>query len=218
MTLPHWIWSSQVLISSGPACKEPLVTSEILHVSLCSLIGPSYFTCSYHQAQPIQTYRLPVRYHHLVDALSLGISTAGTHTITLISEQALVASEILSEEMKKTWSKLDYTHIIRLIRRKVKLSPSLATSATLTANTNDTCIDFSGYNHISPTSTTTMATSNYFAAPHSIQPLPQAMHNGLIGVGICGLASFLSTLTLFSFLVYRIFTWRAHYKTFLGYN
>ena len=63
-----------------------------------------------------------------------------------------------------------------------------------------------------------MATSNYFAAPHSIQPLPQAMHNGLIGVGICGLASFLSTLTLFSFLVYRISTWRAHYKTFLGYN
>jgi hypothetical protein len=63
-----------------------------------------------------------------------------------------------------------------------------------------------------------MATSSYFAAPHSIQPLPRAVHNGLIGIGICGLASFLSTLTLSSFLVYRIFTWRAHYKTFLGYN
>jgi hypothetical protein len=63
-----------------------------------------------------------------------------------------------------------------------------------------------------------MATSQYFAAPHSIQPLPHATHNGLIGVGICGLASFLSTLALFSFLVYRILTWRAHYKTFLGYN
>ena len=55
----------------------------------------------------------------------------------------------------------------------------------------------------------------YFAAPHSIQPLPRAMHNGLIGVGTCGLASVLSTLTLFSFLVYRI---SMHSKTFLGYN
>jgi hypothetical protein len=63
-----------------------------------------------------------------------------------------------------------------------------------------------------------MATSKYFPAPHSIQPLPHATHNGLIAVGICGLASFLSTLALFSFLVYRITTWRAHYKTFLGYN
>jgi hypothetical protein len=60
--------------------------------------------------------------------------------------------------------------------------------------------------------------SKYFAPPHSIDPLPRTIRWGLIGVGICGLASFISTLTLFSFLFYRLFTWRTHYKTFLGYN
>jgi hypothetical protein len=60
--------------------------------------------------------------------------------------------------------------------------------------------------------------SRYFAPPHSIDPLPPTIRWGLIGVGICGLASFISTLTLFSFLFYRLFTWRTHYKTFLGYN
>lgn len=75
-------------------------------------------------------------------------------------------------------------------------------------------------NHPNPATTTitTIKMSRYFAPPHNIQPLPQAMHNGLIGVGLCGLASFVSSLALFSFLVYRIFAWRAHYKTFLGYN
>ena len=117
---------------------------------------------------------------------------------------------------------LNYTHIIRLIRRKAKVCSSLAISATLTTDDSDTCTYFSGYSQFPLTTTTTtnttMATSKYLAAPHSIQPLPQAMHSGLIGVGICGLASFLSTLSLFAFLVYRIFTWRAHYKSFLGYN
>lgn len=58
----------------------------------------------------------------------------------------------------------------------------------------------------------------YFAPPHSIEPLPHIIRWGLIGVGICGLASFISTLTLFGFLFHRLFTWRTHYKTFLGYN
>jgi hypothetical protein len=66
--------------------------------------------------------------------------------------------------------------------------------------------------------TTNVVDSKYFAAPHSIDPLPHTIRLGLIAVGICGLASFLSTLTLFSFLFYRLFTWRTHYKTFLGYN
>ena len=60
--------------------------------------------------------------------------------------------------------------------------------------------------------------SKYFAPPHSIEPLPHTIRWGLIGVGICGLASFVSTLALFSLLFYRLFTWRTHYKTFLGYN
>ncbi|KAM0704594.1 hypothetical protein Q7P35_008828 [Cladosporium inversicolor] len=63
-----------------------------------------------------------------------------------------------------------------------------------------------------------MSNSKYFAAPHSIDPLPTTVRWGLIGVGICGLASFVSTLTLFSLLFYRLFTWRTRYKTFLGYN
>lgn len=60
--------------------------------------------------------------------------------------------------------------------------------------------------------------SGYFPPPYSIQPLPPTIRYGLIGVGLCGLASFISTIVLFSFLLYRLFTWRAHYKTFLGYN
>ena len=63
-----------------------------------------------------------------------------------------------------------------------------------------------------------IADSRYFAPPHSIEPLPHTIRWGLIGVGICGLASFISTLVLFSLLFYRLFTWRTHYKTFLGYN
>ncbi|KAK6437622.1 hypothetical protein LTR95_006184 [Oleoguttula sp. CCFEE 5521] len=58
----------------------------------------------------------------------------------------------------------------------------------------------------------------YYPAPHSIDPLPRDIHYGLIVVGLCGLASFLSTLTLFTFLVYRFVSWRSHYKTFIGYN
>jgi hypothetical protein len=63
-----------------------------------------------------------------------------------------------------------------------------------------------------------MLDSKYFAPPHSIEPLPHTIRWGLICVGICGLASFISTLALFSLLFYRLFTWRTHYKTFLGYN
>lgn len=62
------------------------------------------------------------------------------------------------------------------------------------------------------------AGQGYFAAPHSINPLPRDIHYGLIVVGISGLASFLSTLSLFTFLVYRFISWRRHYKTFIGYN
>ena len=60
--------------------------------------------------------------------------------------------------------------------------------------------------------------SGYFAPPHSLDPMTHDIHYGLIIVGLCGLASFLSTLTLFSFLAYRFLTWRTHYRTFIGYN
>jgi hypothetical protein len=58
----------------------------------------------------------------------------------------------------------------------------------------------------------------YFQAPHSITPLPQGLGTGLIVVGACGLASFLATLSLISFVAYRFVTWRDHYTTFIGYN
>lgn len=48
--------------------------------------------------------------------------------------------------------------------------------------------------------------------------MPQGLSTGLIIVGICGLASFLATLSLLSFVAYRFATWRDHYKTFIGYN
>ena len=70
----------------------------------------------------------------------------------------------------------------------------------------------------SDTDVTLGGREGYYPPPHSIDPLPHDIHYGLIIVGICGLASFLSTLTLFSFLMYRFLTWRAHYKTFIGYN
>ena len=60
--------------------------------------------------------------------------------------------------------------------------------------------------------------AGYFPPPHSLDPMTHDIHYGLIIVGLCGLASFLSTLTLFSFLAYRFLTWRSHYKTFIGYN
>lgn len=60
--------------------------------------------------------------------------------------------------------------------------------------------------------------SGYFQPPHSIWPMPQDLNIGLIIVGICGLASFLATVSLLSFVAYRFATWRDHYKTFIGYN
>jgi hypothetical protein len=58
----------------------------------------------------------------------------------------------------------------------------------------------------------------YFQPPHSIAPMPQGLNTGLIIVGTCGLASFLATLSLISFVAYRFITWRDHYTTFIGYN
>lgn len=58
----------------------------------------------------------------------------------------------------------------------------------------------------------------YFPPPHSITPLTSSLSIGLIVIGICGLVSFLATLSLLSFIFYRFATWRDHYKTFIGYN
>ncbi|KAM0719449.1 hypothetical protein Q7P37_005354 [Cladosporium fusiforme] len=58
----------------------------------------------------------------------------------------------------------------------------------------------------------------FFEEPHSIAPLPTGLNTGLIVLGICGLVSFLATLSLLSFVAYRFAKWEHYYKTFIGYN
>lgn len=58
----------------------------------------------------------------------------------------------------------------------------------------------------------------YFPEPYSLDPLPDTLHHGLIPVGLLALLSVGATLTLIAFIVYRIATWRLHYRTFIGYN
>lgn len=61
-------------------------------------------------------------------------------------------------------------------------------------------------------------TSKTFAPPSNLELLPHTTRWALVAVGTCSLASFLSTFALFSLLSYRLFTWRMHYKAFLGFN
>ena len=60
--------------------------------------------------------------------------------------------------------------------------------------------------------------SSYFPAPFSLDPLPNDLRTGLIPVGVLALLSVMSTLTLISFICYRLATWKLHYRTFIGYN
>ncbi|KAF2724679.1 hypothetical protein K431DRAFT_201739, partial [Polychaeton citri CBS 116435] len=58
----------------------------------------------------------------------------------------------------------------------------------------------------------------HFPYPYSIAPLPPTVRHGIIPIGVIALLSVGSTLTLISFIVYRLFAWRSHYRTFIGYN
>ena len=59
----------------------------------------------------------------------------------------------------------------------------------------------------------------YFPEPYSLTTLEDTeLKIGLIPVGILALLSVGATLTLISFIAYRLVTWRMHYNTFLGYN
>lgn len=60
--------------------------------------------------------------------------------------------------------------------------------------------------------------NGFFPAPYSLDPMPHKMRMGLIAPGIAGLLSAGCTLTLISFITFRIFVWRRHYHTFIGYN
>ena len=58
----------------------------------------------------------------------------------------------------------------------------------------------------------------FFPEPYSLDPLPNDLRHGLIPVGVLGTLSVVSTLTLISFICYRLATWKLHYRTFIGYN
>ncbi|KEQ74463.1 hypothetical protein M436DRAFT_25434, partial [Aureobasidium namibiae CBS 147.97] len=58
----------------------------------------------------------------------------------------------------------------------------------------------------------------YFPFPESMSPLPSALKKGMLVPGTIGLLSAASSIGMLLFIIYRFLTWRAHYKTFVGYN
>ena len=59
---------------------------------------------------------------------------------------------------------------------------------------------------------------HYFPEPYSLDPLPDDLRTGLIPVAVLAMLSVGATLTLISFIVVRLVTWKLHYRTFIGYN
>lgn len=57
-----------------------------------------------------------------------------------------------------------------------------------------------------------------YPAPYSLQPLTPTLRRGLIAPAVFGLLSVLSATALLIFIVTRFFSWRQHYKSFIGYN
>lgn len=51
-----------------------------------------------------------------------------------------------------------------------------------------------------------------------IDPLPIAQRRGLIAVSVMAFLSFIATLTLLSFITYRLIFWRKRYQRYIGYN
>ncbi|KAJ9623953.1 hypothetical protein H2203_005399 [Taxawa tesnikishii (nom. ined.)] len=60
--------------------------------------------------------------------------------------------------------------------------------------------------------------SPFFPYPYSLWPLPPDLKRGLIAPGLLGLLSATSTLGVLTFIVWRFFKWRSHYRTYIGYN
>ena len=59
---------------------------------------------------------------------------------------------------------------------------------------------------------------SYFPEPYSLNPLPSDLRVGLIPLAVLAMLSVGASLTLISFIVYRLVTWKLHYRTFIGYN
>ncbi|KAG9238198.1 G protein-coupled glucose receptor regulating Gpa2-domain-containing protein [Amylocarpus encephaloides] len=55
-------------------------------------------------------------------------------------------------------------------------------------------------------------------ASSSLDPLPEEVHNGMIAMGMIGLASTLSTLSLLIFITYRMIYWRRFYEHSIAKN
>lgn len=51
-----------------------------------------------------------------------------------------------------------------------------------------------------------------------IDPLPLAQRRGLIAVSVMAFLSFIATLSLLSFITYRLIFWRRNYQRYIGYN
>ncbi|KAI4723874.1 hypothetical protein E4T49_08407 [Aureobasidium sp. EXF-10728] len=60
--------------------------------------------------------------------------------------------------------------------------------------------------------------AKYFPFPESMSPLPSSLKKGMLVPGTIGLLSAASAIGMLLFIIYRFLTWRAHYKTFVGYN
>ncbi|GAB7351912.1 hypothetical protein MBLNU459_g2454t1 [Dothideomycetes sp. NU459] len=60
--------------------------------------------------------------------------------------------------------------------------------------------------------------SSFYPFPYSLSPLPDTLRHGLIAPGTLGLLSVASCIGMLLFIIYRFFTWRAHYRNFVGYN
>jgi hypothetical protein len=57
-----------------------------------------------------------------------------------------------------------------------------------------------------------------FAFPYSIDPMPEGMRQGLIGVAIFATFSVLSTTVLIALITYHLYTWRHCYKQYVQAN
>ena len=69
-----------------------------------------------------------------------------------------------------------------------------------------------------PQTETNRVNQAYFPPPYSIDPLPHVLQIGLIPVGLLATLSFVSTLVLLCFIIYRIVLWRRYYQSFVGSN
>jgi G protein-coupled glucose receptor regulating Gpa2/G protein-coupled glucose receptor regulating Gpa2 C-term len=57
-----------------------------------------------------------------------------------------------------------------------------------------------------------------FPYPYSLDPLPSYLRNALIGVSFLALISWITTLVLVVFIIYRIIFWKRYYSVSIGHN